>query len=63
MAEAVFKIAAKCSPRELWIVDKAKHNQAIQLAGDDYHARLVEFFDRHLANAGVAGTVAAAKKS
>jgi pimeloyl-ACP methyl ester carboxylesterase len=63
MAEAVFKIATKCSPRELWIVDKAKHNQAIQLAGDDYHTRLVEFFDRHLANAGVAGTVAATKKS
>ena len=53
MAEAVFKIASKCQPRHLWIVDKAKHNQAIQLAGEDYHTRIVEFFDRHLANAGV----------
>jgi pimeloyl-ACP methyl ester carboxylesterase len=63
MASALYKQAGKCRPRDLWVVDKAKHNQAIQLAGDDYHARLVEFFDLHLANAGVAGVTADAKRS
>jgi hypothetical protein len=35
----------------LWMVPKAKHNQAITLAGDEYNARVVAFFDTNLANA------------
>lgn len=46
MAQALFKRAR--GPKELWIVPKAKHNQALTLAGDDYHARVVAFFDTHL---------------
>jgi pimeloyl-ACP methyl ester carboxylesterase len=61
MALALHK-QAKTAAKELWVVEKAKHNQAIQLAGDEYHQRVVEFFDRHLANAGVAeGALAAAR--
>jgi pimeloyl-ACP methyl ester carboxylesterase len=37
------------APKEIWLVEKAKHNQALHLAGAEYHRRLVEFFDRHLA--------------
>jgi dipeptidyl aminopeptidase/acylaminoacyl peptidase len=36
-------------PKELWIVDGAKHNQALQVAGDEYRRRVTEFFDKHLA--------------
>ena len=46
MAQALFKRAR--GPKELWIVPKAKHNQALSIAGDDYHARIVGFFDTHL---------------
>ena len=31
---------------------KAKHNQAITIAADDYHSRVVSFFDANLASAG-----------
>lgn len=46
MAQALFKRAR--GPKELWIVPGAKHNQALSVAGDDYHARVVGFFDKHL---------------
>jgi fermentation-respiration switch protein FrsA (DUF1100 family) len=46
MARALFDRAR--GPKELWIVPKAKHNQALTLAGDDYHRRLIAFFDAHL---------------
>ncbi len=36
-------------PKELWIVEGAKHNQALQTAGEEYRRRVLEFFDRHLA--------------
>jgi fermentation-respiration switch protein FrsA (DUF1100 family) len=36
-------------PKEIWIVDGAKHNQALQVAGDAYKRRVTEFFDKHLA--------------
>jgi pimeloyl-ACP methyl ester carboxylesterase len=47
MAEALF---AKAGSRDkaLWLVPKAKHNQALHTAGDEYHRRLVAFFTRHL---------------
>jgi fermentation-respiration switch protein FrsA (DUF1100 family) len=38
-------------PKELWIVEGAKHNQALQVAGDEYRRRVREFFDVHLAGA------------
>ena len=36
-------------PKELWIVEGAKHNQALQVAADEYKRRVIEFFDKHLA--------------
>ncbi len=47
MARALFDMALE--PKELWIVDKAKHNQAIHLAADEYKRRVLAFFDQHLA--------------
>lgn len=49
MARSLFDFAQ--DPKDLWIVDKAKHNQAFHLAGEEYKRRVVEFFDRHLAEA------------
>jgi fermentation-respiration switch protein FrsA (DUF1100 family) len=46
MAQAVFRRAA--GPREFWVVPGAKHNQGLQLAGDEYRRRVLEFFERHL---------------
>lgn len=37
-------------PKELWVVDGAKHNQSLQVAGAEYARRLVMFFDAHLGN-------------
>jgi pimeloyl-ACP methyl ester carboxylesterase len=50
MARALYERAR--GPKELWVVPKAKHNQAITVAGDEYHSRIVAFFDANLANAG-----------
>jgi pimeloyl-ACP methyl ester carboxylesterase len=36
------------SPKYLWIVPEAKHNQAVIIAPQAYAARTVAFFDRHL---------------
>jgi uncharacterized protein len=47
MAKVLFERAK--GPKELWIVPGAKHNQALGVAGDEYHQRVVAFFDRHLA--------------
>lgn len=47
MAEKLFAEARRC-PKELWVVPRAKHNQALHVAGDEYHARVVAFFDRQL---------------
>lgn len=47
MARALFERAK--GPKELWVVPKAKHNQALHIAEGEYHRRLVDFFDRHLA--------------
>ncbi len=46
MAKALFERAA--GPKELWLVPKAKHNQAIALMENEYHRRIVEFFDKNL---------------
>lgn len=47
MAKALFDRARQ--PKELWVVEGAKHNQAIQVAGDEYHRRVCDFFEQHLA--------------
>jgi fermentation-respiration switch protein FrsA (DUF1100 family) len=47
MARALFELAG--SPKEFWLVDKAKHNQSIHLAADEYKRRTLAFFDQHLA--------------
>src|SRR5262249_3002334 len=36
-------------PKEFWLVEKAKHNQAFQLAGAEYQRRVLAFFRTHLA--------------
>jgi dipeptidyl aminopeptidase/acylaminoacyl peptidase len=59
MARTLFDSAGP--PKELWIVDNAKHNQAFHLEGDEYKRRVRAFFDEHLASAGDAakGTIKA----
>jgi len=47
MAREIFRRAA--GPKSFWVVPNAKHNQAIQIAGDDYCGRVVQFFNLHLA--------------
>lgn len=46
MGRALFKMARK--PKEFWLVDGAKHNQAINHAADEYKRRVRAFFDTHL---------------
>ncbi len=47
MARALSACARE--PRELWMVEGAKHNQALQTANGEYRRRVLEFFDKHLA--------------
>jgi pimeloyl-ACP methyl ester carboxylesterase len=47
MARELFSYARE--PKELWLVDKAKHNQAMQTANGAYKQRILSFFDQHLA--------------
>lgn len=35
-------------PKELWVVDNARHGRCEEVAGKDYHRKLEDFFDRHL---------------
>jgi pimeloyl-ACP methyl ester carboxylesterase len=46
MARSLFNIARE--PKEFWLIEGAKHNQAINVAGDDYRSRVLEFFQTHL---------------
>lgn len=50
MADELFQKAGQ--PREFWLVPGARHNQAIQLVGDEYRARVLAFFKTHLAPSG-----------
>src|SRR5207248_1837772 len=67
MAQALFARAKP--PKEIWVVEGAKHNQAIQIAGDEYHRRVCAFFERHLAREagsdadGAAGSADAAARA
>jgi len=47
MAKALFDLAGE--PRELWLVEGAKHNQALHLANGEYQRRVLAFFQQHLA--------------
>jgi pimeloyl-ACP methyl ester carboxylesterase len=47
MARALFDLAGP--PRDFWLVDGAKHNQAMNVANGEYQRRVLEFFDTHLA--------------
>lgn len=47
MARSLFDRARQ--PKEFWLVDGAKHNQALHVAGPEYHRRVREFFQVHLA--------------
>jgi alpha-beta hydrolase superfamily lysophospholipase len=51
MAQALFEYARE--PREFWLVENAKHNQALHVAGDEYRRRVLEFFLRHLPSGAV----------
>ena len=46
MARALFGRAG--GPKEFWLVEGAKHNQALQSAGAAYERRILDFFDLHL---------------
>ncbi|HEY7309401.1 MAG TPA: hypothetical protein VH643_08600 [Gemmataceae bacterium] len=47
MAARLFEFAG--SPKEFWLVENAKHNQALQVAGEEYRQRVLQFFEKHLA--------------
>jgi dipeptidyl aminopeptidase/acylaminoacyl peptidase len=53
MASALFELAGK--PRTFWLVDGAKHNQALHVANGEYQRRVLDFFQRHLADAAALG--------
>src|SRR5690606_30904911 len=46
MARALFEHAS--APKEFWLVEGAKHNQALQVAGEAYRQRILHFFEQHL---------------
>jgi fermentation-respiration switch protein FrsA (DUF1100 family) len=48
MACAVFERAR--DPKEFWLVEGAKHNQALQADPGEYRARVLSFFEQHLAS-------------
>jgi pimeloyl-ACP methyl ester carboxylesterase len=61
MARALFE---RCSgPRELWVVPGARHNQALHVAEDSYRRRVLEFFDRYLADLPTGSSAAAKSES
>jgi fermentation-respiration switch protein FrsA (DUF1100 family) len=47
IAEGLFRLARQ--PKELWVVEGAKHNQAVAIQPEQYSQRLADFFSRHLA--------------
>jgi pimeloyl-ACP methyl ester carboxylesterase len=55
MALALFDRAKQ--PKEFWQVEGAKHNQALYLAGDEYHRRVLSFFEAYLAGSTAPKTV------
>jgi fermentation-respiration switch protein FrsA (DUF1100 family) len=49
MARSLFELASE--PKELWIVPDAKHNQAANVAQEEYRRRILDFFERYLEGA------------
>jgi alpha-beta hydrolase superfamily lysophospholipase len=47
MAEKLFSLVRE--PKELWIVEDAKHNQAFHVASGGYKERILGFFEKNLA--------------
>jgi fermentation-respiration switch protein FrsA (DUF1100 family) len=47
MAQVLFRHAR--GNKEFWLVEGAKHNQALAVAGDVYRQRILDFFHQHLA--------------
>jgi pimeloyl-ACP methyl ester carboxylesterase len=47
MARALYRLARQ--PKELWVVEGAKHNQAFHEANEAYRRRVLDFFYFHLA--------------
>ncbi len=43
-------------PKELWLVENAKHNHALQVAGEEYRQRVLRFFETHLAEKTITTT-------
>jgi len=41
-------VAAAAEPKELWVINGAKHEDLLQFAGQDYQKRILQFFDRYL---------------
>lgn len=48
MAETLVGLAKRSGSKELWMVEGAKHNMALHVAGETYHEKLLAFFERHL---------------
>ncbi|GIW79691.1 MAG: hypothetical protein KatS3mg105_1498 [Gemmatales bacterium] len=48
IGQALFEAAKP--PKEFWLVEGAKHNTSVHVAGDEYHRRVIEFFREHLAS-------------
>ncbi|HYV38698.1 MAG TPA: prolyl oligopeptidase family serine peptidase [Gemmataceae bacterium] len=48
MAKTLFDLAGE--PREFWLVQGAKHNQAMNLVNGEYQRRVLDFFQRNLGN-------------
>jgi pimeloyl-ACP methyl ester carboxylesterase len=51
MARALFDRAGE--PREFWLVEGAKHNQALNVDNGEYQRRIVEFFQKNLGDGRV----------
>lgn len=54
MAETLVGLAKRSSSKELWMVEGAKHNMALHIAGETYHEKLLAFFERHLGGPSLA---------
>jgi fermentation-respiration switch protein FrsA (DUF1100 family) len=50
MARRLFDRARR--PKELWLVENAKHNQSFHIAGEAYRQRVLDFFHQHLVAVG-----------
>lgn len=63
MAETLVGLAKRSSAKELWMVEGAKHNMALHLAGETYHEKLLAFFEKHLGGPSLARRQSAVRAS